>query len=145
LARVGIYLAIALLVLLYVGLTAPLPGTSTATDAAAEQQGAAAAASQSPIRRPAIAAAAVGLWIVLDLVISSQLSGRDRLTVLLVRVLIGWGALLALGALLSPGNQRLAAALIVFGVTAAFVGFWIAALAVRKDRSRAETTSDEAA
>jgi hypothetical protein len=42
-----------------------------------------------------------------------------------------WGLLLALGTFLFGGNQPLVRAAIVAGCTLAFLGLWIAALAVR--------------
>jgi hypothetical protein len=79
-----------------------------------------------------MAAAAVALWIVVDCLVAVCFRKSDPMTFYLVRVLIGWGSLLALGAALAPGHQRLLAGVIVFTVTGAFVGLWIAALASRR-------------
>jgi hypothetical protein len=133
LIRLGFYAAVAVLVLAYVGLTSP-PPVAKAVDAGGGNE---AVAKARPLAsRLGIAAGCLGLWMAVDLAVVGRLMSRDAITVHLVRVLIGWGALLALGAMLSAGNQRLLAAAIVFGVTAAFVGLWIAALASRKQPLR---------
>jgi fatty acid desaturase len=49
---------------------------------------------------------------------------------LMLAVLV-WGLLLALGTFLFGGNQPVWRAAIVAGCTVAFLGFWLAALAVR--------------
>ena len=43
-----------------------------------------------------------------------------------------WGLLLALGTFLFGGNQPVLRAAIVAGCTLAFLGLWLAALAVRR-------------
>jgi len=50
---------------------------------------------------------------------------------LMVAILV-WGLLLALGTFLFGGNQPLLRAAIVAGCTLAFLGLWLAALAVRR-------------
>jgi hypothetical protein len=86
-------------------------------------------------RRMILAAGACAAWIAIDIFLSSRFKQTDILTSSLVRVLLGWGLLLALGAMLSQRNQQIGAAAIVFGVTAAFLGLWIAALRTRKAKS----------
>jgi hypothetical protein len=58
--------------------------------------------------------------------------GRATATRWLMLSILVWGLLLALGTFLFGGNQPLVRATIVAGCTFAFVGFWIAALVVRR-------------
>ena len=48
--------------------------------------------------------------------------------------LLVWGGYLAIGAVRAPGNHATWRGLIVFGCTIAFLGFWMAALAMRRKR-----------
>ena len=54
----------------------------------------------------------------------------------LMAAILVWGLLLALGTFLFGGNQPLLRAGIVAGCTLAFLGFWLAALAVRRKAAR---------
>jgi len=58
-------------------------------------------------------------------------SGRIATIWWLMLAILVWGLLLALGTFLFGGNQPVLRAGIVAGCTLAFLGFWIAALAVR--------------
>jgi len=62
-------------------------------------------------------------------------SGRNATMRWLMLAILVWGLLLALGTFLFGGNQPVLRAGIVAGCTLAFLGFWMAALAVR-GRSR---------
>ena len=50
----------------------------------------------------------------------------------LMLVILAWGLLLALGTYIFGGNKPLIRALIVAGVTLAFLGLWTIALAMQK-------------
>lgn len=63
---------------------------------------------------------------------------RARLTAWIMLAVLGWGILLAVGSFLYGGTLPLVRAGIIFGVTVAFLGLWMAALAVRKRRLAAE-------
>jgi|GEM_PF-2677898 hypothetical protein len=65
---------------------------------------------------------------------------RSLTTWIMVAVLV-WGGLLALGSYLFGGTLPVLRAAIVFGATVAFLGLWLAALAMRKHRLARE--SDE--
>ncbi|MEX2173696.1 MAG: hypothetical protein WD872_04995 [Pirellulaceae bacterium] len=54
------------------------------------------------------------------------------MTAWIMLAVLAWGALLALGSYLFGGNLPLLRAAIVFGVTVAFLGLWLGALAARK-------------
>jgi hypothetical protein len=129
-ARLGLYAAVTIIVLAYVGLTTEraAPAASLSSTANREQTVSAAPS----IQRFSAAGLAIALWIAVDLAAASYLRGSDSMTHYLVRVLLGWGALLALGAMLSAGQQRWLAAAIVFGMTAAFIGLWLTALSARR-------------
>ena len=58
-------------------------------------------------------------------------AGRVAAMRWLMLAILVWGLLLALGTFLFGGNQPLLRAAIVAGCTLAFLGFWLAALAVR--------------
>jgi hypothetical protein len=60
-----------------------------------------------------------------------------RLIAGIMLALLVWGSLLALGSFLYGGNRPLVRAAIIFGVTLAFVAFWLAALTVRSRRGNA--------
>jgi len=130
-ARLGLYAAVAAIVLAYVGVTTgganntKPPSAASAVQRVASELG-------SLTQRLTAAAILVAIWIVVDLAVAAYLRNNDGLTHYLVRVLLGWGMLLALGAMLSAGHQRWLAAAIVFGVTAAFIGLWLAALSTRR-------------
>ncbi len=53
----------------------------------------------------------------------------------LMLAILVWGLLIALGTFLFGGNQPVLRAAIVVGCTLAFLGLWIAALAVRRSNS----------
>lgn len=127
--RLGFYLGVAALVLLYVAVTTSAGETGTAAARGAATSGGILGSILA--KRLTMAAAAVAVWLAVDSLLVRSWRGGDWMIVYLVRVLIGWGALLSLGAMLSAGHQRLLAAAIVFAVTAAFVGLWIGALAKR--------------
>jgi hypothetical protein len=76
--------------------------------------------------------AALSAWIIVDAILVGLLRNVTPFIHYLVRVLVGWGMFLALGALIAGGGHRLLAAAIVFGVTAAFLGLWLAALSFRE-------------
>jgi hypothetical protein len=78
------------------------------------------------------AGAALGVWIILDSILVGLFRPLTPLIHHLVRILVGWGLFLALGVLIGGGSKRLLAAVIVFGVTAAFLGLWLAALSSRE-------------
>ena len=59
---------------------------------------------------------------------------RIGLTAVIMLAVLGWGILLAIGSFLYGGTLPLVRAGIIFGVTAAFLGLWLAALALRKRR-----------
>ena len=61
----------------------------------------------------------------------SPTAGRMTAIGWLMLAILVWGLLLALGTFLFGGNQPLLRAAIVAGCTLAFLGLWIAALAVR--------------
>ena len=53
---------------------------------------------------------------------------------IMIAVLL-WGGYLAIGAVRAPGNYSVWRGLIIFGCTLAFLGFWLAALALQKRKS----------
>ena len=57
---------------------------------------------------------------------------RTAATRWLMLAILVWGLLLALGTFLFGGNQPVLRAAIVAGCTLAFLGLWLAALAVRR-------------
>ena len=59
-------------------------------------------------------------------------AGHTAATRWLMLAILVWGLLLALGTFLFGGNQPLLRAAIVAGCTMAFLGLWLAALAVRR-------------
>jgi hypothetical protein len=63
------------------------------------------------------------------------LNRQFTLTRGIMLALLVWGGYLAVGAVRAPGNHAVWRGLIVFGCTLAFLGFWMAALAVRRSRS----------
>lgn len=63
---------------------------------------------------------------------------RASLTAWIMLAVLGWGILLAVGSFLYGGTLPLLRAAIVFGVTVAFLGLWLGALAVRKRRLASE-------
>ena len=70
------------------------------------------------------------------------LTGWNHFHWIMVALLV-WGGYLAIGAVQSGGNHRSLRGLIVFGCVLAFLGFWLAALAVRQRRLRREAAEDE--
>jgi hypothetical protein len=66
---------------------------------------------------------------------SGPLSGKFTITQGIMVALLVWGGYLAIGAVRAPGNHATWRGLIVFGCTIAFLGFWMAALAMRRKRS----------
>ena len=135
--RIAFYAGVALLVLGYVALTSRDVGLSQEAGARAEEKSGDDARPAKLVQRLAAAAGIVVAWIAIDLFVAIRFRSMDQMVLVLVRILVGWGLLLALGALLSAGHQRLLAAAIVFGVTAAFVALWIGALAARRVRHNA--------
>jgi hypothetical protein len=134
LSRVALYAGVAVAALAYVAVTTneTKPDAGGTISPSAVREAPPARSTSDLAWRLSVAAVAVAVWCALDLAIASWLWASDRITFYLVRVLIGWGLLLALGAMLSAGHQRFLAAAIVFGMTAAFVGLWLAALASRR-------------
>ena len=65
---------------------------------------------------------------------ATEADGRAAFTRWLMLSILVWGLILALGAYLFGGNQPLLRAAIVLGCTLAFLGLWMAALAVRRRR-----------
>jgi membrane protein DedA with SNARE-associated domain len=63
---------------------------------------------------------------------------RPSLTTWIMLAVLLWGALLALGSYLFGGNHAVQRAVIVFGVTVAFLLMWVGALAMRKRRLERE-------
>jgi high-affinity Fe2+/Pb2+ permease len=61
---------------------------------------------------------------------------------IMVAVLV-WGLFLAIGAVLFGGNLPLLRGLIIVGVVTAFLGFWLAALALRQRRLAQGKAADE--
>ena len=61
-------------------------------------------------------------------------SSRPSLTTWIMLAVLMWGILLALGSFLFGGNHPELRAGIVVAVTLAFLGLWLAALALRKRR-----------
>ena len=57
---------------------------------------------------------------------------RPDITRWIMLAILVWGLVLALGTFLFGGNQPLLRAAIVAGCTMAFLGLWLAAMAVRK-------------
>jgi hypothetical protein len=53
----------------------------------------------------------------------------------LMLAILAWGLILALGTYLFGGNRPLLRALIVAGCTGAFLGLWLAALALQRRNS----------
>jgi hypothetical protein len=131
-ARAALYAAAAALVLGYVALTTGGRTSSTVADAQVAPDSTSTAANWT--QRVVTASGVTALWIVVDVILAARLANADATTRYLLRALVAWGSLLALGAMLSGGRQPLLAAGIVFGVTAAFVGFWVAALSTRRRR-----------
>ncbi len=68
-------------------------------------------------------------------------STKPSLTTWIMLAVLFWGVLLALGSYLFGGNHAVARAAIVLGVTAAFLGLWLGALASRKRRIEREEES----
>jgi hypothetical protein len=130
--RFGLYAAVAAIVLAYVGAITEGRSAANPPPAATGANGRDPADHDVLARRLAVAGVAVALWILVDVAAAVYLKNTEPMTYYLVRVLLGWGMLLALGAMLSAGHQRWLAAAIVFGVTAAFVGLWLAALSSRR-------------
>jgi hypothetical protein len=131
-ASFGLYAAVAAIVLAYVGATAGGGSAASQPAATAGAIGSAPADHSALAQRLTTTGIAVALWVLVDLTASLYMKNSEPMTYYLVRVLLGWGMLLALGAMLSAGHQRWLAAAIVFGVTAAFVGLWLAALSTRR-------------
>jgi 4-amino-4-deoxy-L-arabinose transferase-like glycosyltransferase len=52
----------------------------------------------------------------------------------IIAAVFAWGIYLAIGAMTAPGRHGAIRGAIVFGCTLAFLGLWLAALAVRKRR-----------
>ena len=65
----------------------------------------------------------------------SLIAGRTAATRWLMLAILVWGMLLALGTFLFGGNQPILRAVIVAGCTLAFLGLWLAALAMRRSDS----------
>jgi amino acid transporter len=63
---------------------------------------------------------------------------RMGLTAWIMLAVLGWGILLATGSFLYGGTLPLVRAGIIFGVTVAFLGLWLAALALRRRRLASE-------
>jgi amino acid transporter len=63
---------------------------------------------------------------------------RMGLTAWIMLAVLGWGILLAIGSFLYGGTLPLVRAGIIFGVTVAFLGLWLAALALRRRRLASE-------
>jgi len=66
--------------------------------------------------------------------VSGPLGGKLTITQGIMVALLVWGGYLAIGAVRAPGNHASWRGLIVFGCTIAFLGFWMAALAIRRTR-----------
>jgi hypothetical protein len=66
---------------------------------------------------------------------SGPLGKKFTITQGIMLALLAWGGYLAIGAVRAPGNHAVWRGLIVFGCTIAFLGFWMAALVVRRRRS----------
>ena len=121
------------------------PSGEVATESIAAESVDAAAATPSALQRlqslaPRLATAAglLCVWIVADLIAARALGRFEPFLHYLIRVLLGWGLFLALGAAIAPGGRRLLAALILMAVTAAFLGFWAIMLSARKRRLQRE-------
>jgi hypothetical protein len=65
---------------------------------------------------------------------SGPLGGKFTITQGIMVALLVWGGYLAIGAVRAPGNHATWRGMIVFGCTLAFLGFWMAALAMRRRR-----------
>jgi hypothetical protein len=69
---------------------------------------------------------------------SEAAESRVSLTAWIMLAVLGWGILLAIGSFLYGGTLPLVRAAIIFGVTVAFLGLWLGALAMRKRRLASE-------
>jgi hypothetical protein len=129
-AKIAMYAGVAAIVMAYVAVTTGSRGSQPPSTSSAPMS---VDAERSALAHRLLAAAvALGVWVVIDVAVAHYLRSSDATTHYLVRILLGWGLLLALGAMLSAGHHRKLAAIIVFGVTAAFIGLWLAALATRR-------------
>lgn len=66
-------------------------------------------------------------------------------TLWIMLAVLAWGFYLAVGAILSGGNQPSLRGLIIFACTLAFLGLWGLALALRARRVAAAEADDEEA
>jgi len=69
---------------------------------------------------------------------SEVASSRPSLITWIMLAVLVWGALLALGSYLFGGNHAVERAVIVLGVTVAFLLMWVGALAMRRRRMERE-------
>jgi len=66
-------------------------------------------------------------------------------TLIVIGALLAWGLYLAIGALFAHGDKhRFARPLIIFGCVAAFVGFWLLMLHLRRRRLEREPEDGDA-
>lgn len=84
--------------------------------------------------RVAVAVLFVAAWVVFDQVLPRLLIDQHKWIPCIVIGLLVWGGALALGSFLYGGNHPLLRAAIIFGVTVAFVTFWLGMLASRRQR-----------
>jgi hypothetical protein len=70
-------------------------------------------------------------------------AGQSLLIRWIMAAVLLWGLFLALGAYLFGGNLPVLRGLIIVGVVMAFLGFWLAALALRQRRLADERASDD--
>jgi hypothetical protein len=84
--------------------------------------------------RMGVAVLFLATWAVFDQVLPRLLADQHKWIPYIVMALLVWGGALAFGSFLYGGNHPLLRAAIVFGVTVAFVTFWLGMLASRRQR-----------